>query len=584
MRLLLLYLCCLLACPLLGQDDRGWIREKKVALVIGNSEYDYARNLRGVPENDARDIAVLLRDLGFIVIEKYNCDQNALKGAIRDFAAKAKRAEIAFFFYAGHGLQTEGINYLLPKNADIYCDWEIPGACVSMDHLLRALEAAETHVNILVLDACRDNPFQDNTCEDGRSLQKQQQSYSPVLAPDGTFIAFSTSPGEIAKNSVNRLERNSPYTQALKKYLRQECIPLPSLFQNVRTELKAKTNDQQKGWDHNSTTGTVYLKCTEDIDSDGDGILNSKDQCPNRKGPIRNNGCPEVDSDGDGILDSVDKCPDEPGTNENLGCPLPDDMVFVKGGWFDMGCTAEQGDECDSDEEPKHQVKVNDFYLSATEVTVAQFEAFVNATDYETTAEKEGWSYIWNGSEWGKKTGVNWRHGVSGNYRLSTERNHPIIHVSWHDAVAYCEWRSAQDPRRTYRLPTEAEWEYAARGGQKSKGYKYSGANNLDEVGWYKENSNLITHPVGQKFANELGLYDMSGNVYEWVADQWHSNYEDAPKNGSAWIDRGGVANRVVRGGDWLNNARFCRVSNRNYGRPDYRYCYVGFRLAVVLQ
>ncbi|MCC6280211.1 MAG: formylglycine-generating enzyme family protein [Saprospiraceae bacterium] len=132
-----------------------------------------------------------------------------------------------------------------------------------------------------------------------------------------------------------------------------------------------------------------------------------------------------------------------------------------------------------------------------------------------------------------------------------------------------------------YRLPTEAEWEYAARGGATDQPTKYAGSNRLDEVGWYGENSHGETKPVGLKLPNALGICDMSGNVWEWCEDQWHDTYEGAPDNGSAWVDQEQGSYRVYRGGSWINYAQLCRPASRNNSTPASRYSYLGFRLVL---
>jgi formylglycine-generating enzyme len=255
-------------------------------------------------------------------------------------------------------------------------------------------------------------------------------------------------------------------------------------------------------------------------------------------------------------------------------------MVLVKGGTFLMGSTDKDKDTY-SYEKPAHEVTLRDFFISSTPVTVEQFRAFVTETGYKTDADKQGSSLIWNGKEYMDGKDVNWRCDVSGKIRDENEYAHPVIHVSWNDAQAYCQWLKTLTGQ-VYRLPTEAEWEYAARGGLHSKSYLYAGSNNIDEVAWYSSNSDGRTQPVATKKPNELGLYDMSGNVWEWCEDDWHGNYEGAPTDGSAWLDepeRGG--HRVYRGCSWLNTPQYCRVAYRYNSGPTRRTYSVGFRLAL---
>jgi formylglycine-generating enzyme required for sulfatase activity len=218
------------------------------------------------------------------------------------------------------------------------------------------------------------------------------------------------------------------------------------------------------------------------------------------------------------------------------------DMVYVEGGTFTMGATSEQGSDAYSDERPTHSVTVSDFYIGKYEVTQAQ-----------------------------------WRAVMGSNPSYFTGDNLPVKQVSWDDIQEFITKLNTMTGK-TFRLPTEAEWEYAARGGNKSKGYKYSGSNTLDNVAWYTNNSGGKTHPVGQKQPNELGLYDMSGNVWEWCQD-WYGSYSSSSQTNPTGPSSGSC--RVLRGGSWDRNARRCRVSYRD-GRtfPDYRSYDSGFRLA----
>lgn len=236
---------------------------------------------------------------------------------------------------------------------------------------------------------------------------------------------------------------------------------------------------------------------------------------------------------------------------------IPDHMVLVKGGTFQMG---EKNDA--------HQVTLRDFLIAKYPLTFDEYDAFCKATGRDLPSD------------------VRWGRG-----------KRPVINVSWYDAIHYCNWRSKQEglmevyqiikqqqispnwQANGYRLPTEAEWEYAARGGQQSQGFKYAGRNNVDEVAWYYKNSEGKTQTVGQKQANELGLYDLSGNVWEWCWD-WYGDYPTKAMEDTQGPDTGSF--RVGRGGSWHNVAIDARVEDREFINPASRGHNIGFRLARV--
>ncbi|MEM9723092.1 MAG: SUMF1/EgtB/PvdO family nonheme iron enzyme, partial [Bacteroidota bacterium] len=242
--------------------------------------------------------------------------------------------------------------------------------------------------------------------------------------------------------------------------------------------------------------------------------------------------------------------------------PVQPTMIFIQGGSFQMG--SEEGDD---DERPVHEVTVSDFYLAETEVTNAQYLAFANATNSHFPEWME------EGSRYNLQTGSN--RSV---YKGFTDPDQPVVGVSWLDAVAYCEWLS-QQTGNTYRLPTEAEWEFAARGGkvENAQNFTYSGSNTVEEVGWYTQNSESRTHPVRQKLPNGLGLYDMSGNVWEWCQD-WYGAYPPTPQTNPQGPEGGSY--RVLRGGSWSDDATYLRVSRRNLNVPSGRNVSNGFRPA----
>jgi formylglycine-generating enzyme len=225
--------------------------------------------------------------------------------------------------------------------------------------------------------------------------------------------------------------------------------------------------------------------------------------------------------------------------------PLEPEMVLVDGGSFLMG-----SNDGEQEEKPVHKVSVGSFYLAKTEVTVAQYREFCRATSRQMPEEpKWGW-----------------------------QDHFPIVNVSWKDAQAYCDWL-AQKTGQKFRLPTEAEWEFAARGGKKTKKFNYSGGNAIEEVAWFDKNSNKQAHGVGSKKPNELGLYDLTGNVWEWVADWFGEDYfANSPERDPQGPRSGAM--RVMRSGSYVNYPGDNRIAIRISNMPDDTGPFFGFRVA----
>jgi formylglycine-generating enzyme required for sulfatase activity len=242
------------------------------------------------------------------------------------------------------------------------------------------------------------------------------------------------------------------------------------------------------------------------------------------------------------------------------------------------------------EDETQHPVKVSDFCMSVHAVTLGQFESFIHKSGYITDADKGGGSNMWNGKEWKLKPGVNWRCDVKGTIQVNKE--HPVIHVSWNDAVAYCTWLT-ETLNVTFRLPTEAEWEYACRAGSTTP---FNTGENLttDQANYdgnvpYNNNPKGKylgkTSPVGAYPPNMWCLYEMHGNVCEWCQDWFGEKYYDECKAlGTVENPTGPTTGsyRVLRGGSWDNYAQYCRAAYRNRGSPGYRGYHLGFRLVFV--
>ena len=217
-------------------------------------------------------------------------------------------------------------------------------------------------------------------------------------------------------------------------------------------------------------------------------------------------------------------------------------MVKVEGGTFIMGATPEQGSDVYDGEKPTHEVTLSTYYINK----------------YEVTQEE-------------------WQTVMGGNPSSSKGSNKPVECVSWDDCqnfIRNLNWLTGL----RFSLPTEAQWEYASRGGKQSKGYKYAGSNNIEDVAWYSNNSGDQPHEVGAKQPNELGLYDMSGNIWEWCNDKWGDYSSDSQTNPTG---PSSSTNRVYRGGGWSVSAWHCRVSHRFNYWPDHRDSYIGLRLVL---
>ncbi len=224
---------------------------------------------------------------------------------------------------------------------------------------------------------------------------------------------------------------------------------------------------------------------------------------------------------------------------------IASNMVQVAGGTYTMGCTSEQGSDCSSDEKPSHNVTLKSFSISKYEVTQAQWQKVM---------------------------------GTNPSYYKGCD-NCPVEQVSWDDVQEFIS-RLNQQTGQHYRLPTEAEWEYAARGGNNSRGNKYSGSNTINDVAWYASNSKNKAHEVGTKKANELGIYDMSGNVWEWCSDWYAETYYSSRDNHTNHKGPESGSFRVVRGGSWFGYGYDCRIAYRGWFAPGFRSDDGGFRLA----
>jgi len=272
------------------------------------------------------------------------------------------------------------------------------------------------------------------------------------------------------------------------------------------------------------------------------------------------------------------------------------EVIFIKGGKFIMGSNSGQGVD---KRNIKHKIILYDFYLGKYEVTVKEFSLFVKETNYITDAEKKDSSLAFVNGKWGKHKGVNWRYDATGAIRLLKDYNHPVVHVSWNDANAYCQWLSKRSGKN-YRLPTEVEWEFAARNRGKDIIYSWgngnptgkNGGNVADDAllklapdakGWKGVNDEFpFTSPVGSFNPNELGLYDMTGNVWEWCNNWFDENYYGESTIKNPFEPSSGNV-KSFRGGCWFSDEEYSIITFHKFGNyPDQSYGDFGFRIAII--
>jgi formylglycine-generating enzyme required for sulfatase activity len=490
--------------------------QEKFALVIGNGNYRGINTLNN-PVNDAGDVAAALEKLGFSVQKLTNASLEQIENASLQFKRNLSRSASAwgFFFYAGHGVQANGgHNYLIPVDANIQSETQLKTKAFDVQQLYGELSEAGNALNIVVLDACRDNPFGFSRGSGSRGLALVANQ------PKGSLIVYATRAGQTAADGNGR---NGVFTSQLLKNLGTAGLEVKEMFHQTGADVQAVSGGEQSPAMYVEYFGRAYLAGA----------------------PAANGLRPTVVTPAPAPV---------PPTAPPPVRPAPANMVWVAGGTFQMG--SESGE---SDEKPVHEVTVKGFYMGKYEVTQR---------------------------EWFEVMGTNPSYFKG--------ENLPVEQVSWQEAIEYCNRRSMKEgltpcyrgsgnsitcdwKANGYRLPTEAEWEYAAKDGvQNFLTTEYAGSNSVGAVAWYDDNSGGSTHPVGTKAGNALGIYDMSGNVWEWCWD-WYGDY-----NGRAQTDPRGPAsgsNRVARGGSWIRAASYARSANRGDGAPSGRYSGLGFRL-----
>jgi formylglycine-generating enzyme required for sulfatase activity/ankyrin repeat protein len=557
----------------------------RFALVIGNSGYTGMPRLKN-PVNDATDLTVALKRLGFRVTLLTDASRKAMNQAIvafREALARDQQSE-GIFFFAGHGVQSNGVNYLIPVGADIKAEVDLDDEAVSAQKILGSLEDARNRVNLVILDACRDNPLPSMMRSAARGLAVV------TSAPSETLILYSTAAGQTAADGEGR---NSPFAQALLSHI-ADAGDITQTAKVITGEVKKATGGKQTPYVYMGlsvdftlnrgqatspkkpllTVDKAYASVTVEVHAKGTlyiGDTSLGQLSPGSFARIDDVEAGQVRlemryADGRTETRSVNVSKNAVAAVSFSYVERPkvsENMAFVEGGAFMMGDTL--GDN-QLDEKPVHSAALSSYFIGKYEVTFDEYDEFSGSTGRKNSGD-QGWG----------------------------RGPRPAINVSWYDAVEYCNWLSKKEGLEEcytvsgsnitcdfntngYRLPTETEWEYAGRGGNRTYGYKYAGSGDVDVIGWHSGNSGGRTQPAGQKRPNELGLSDMSGNVWEWCWD-WYGNYASHSPTNPTGAASG--TNRVLRGGSWLNGPYTLRTSGRNSLGPDSSSSVVGFRIAT---
>ena len=588
--------------------------QERVALVIGNSAYRNVPSLAN-PANDAKLMADTLHTLGFKLIgdgAQLNLDKPGFDRVVQDFGRELQGARVALFYYAGHGLQVHGSNYLVPVNANPTKEADVDFQMLDANLVLRQMESAGTKLNLVILDACRNNPFGKGNV---RSLGS---GLVPMQAPEGTLISYATQPGQVAQDGGNG---HSPYTSALVQKIRTAGLDLFDTFNEVGLLVKEETRGEQRPWVSSSPiNGRFYfagppaaapkpapgpaadeitwnfVKTTNDLTLLRDFTAKFPASAHRAQAEARIAALERQAADAKSAEEQKQKLAlaertapvalPTAQTKPALGIsPLPFDvkplseaheqklkpkdhfsecgkcpeMVVVPAGEFTMGSPAtEPGRE--SSEGPQHTVKfAKPFAAGRYAVTFAEWDACVAA----------GGCQAYNP----------WDNGWGRGKR-------PVINISWDDAEHYVAWIS-KITGKNYRLLSESEYEYIARAGTatpfwwgktispRQANYDAKFAYN----GGTKGDEQRKTMPVDAFQSNPWGFYQISGNIWEWVEDCLQDDYSAAPASGAPYT-AGKCAHRVLRGGSWVSNPALLRSASRYAISTNARVSNVGFRVA----
>ncbi|MEY4905680.1 MAG: hypothetical protein RLZZ292_3495, partial [Bacteroidota bacterium] len=552
----------------------------RLALIIANADYN-GLSISQLPYavQDGKIIDSILIYCKFDIFKKKvieNANRMEMWQILSEFAQAMEKYDTGLIFYAGHGINIKGDNYFIPIDYQIgnHYSFEVnkqnaKGNCIGLPWIKDQLLSTKNKNYIIIGDAVRNNPFRFlNPKEEAETWTSSTFSSSGV----NMLVCFAAS--EMPKSG-----ENSNFVQSLLKYITIPGISIDQLFWEVESKMKEKVGQQYKEINQ-IKNGFFFIFSSDDQDKDNDGIKDSEDRCPYHNGLRALKGCP--DFDGDNIPDMEDYCKKQKGDKDNNGCPTDtsliwefiDDInfefIFVEGGSFKMGYE-------DKKQNREGANNNNSFSIRKLLEKISRFNfACCCITGSEENVHKVELSPYYIGKY--EITQNQWRNIMKQDLsNVEDCGNCPVDSVSWDDAQDFIQ-KFNQKTGENYRLPTEAEWEYAARGGNKSQNFLYSGSNLIDSVAWYT--SDMVKpgiSSVGQKTPNELGIFDMSGNVEEWCNDWYRSPYKKRKQRNPTGPKEG--THRICRGGYWRQQDLGCRVSYRAGHEPSKKFNTTGFRI-----
>jgi formylglycine-generating enzyme required for sulfatase activity len=511
---------------------------KRIAFVVGIGDYDNLaadKQLRNAV-NDAEGVSAKLAEIGYQVTRAPNLTRSTFNAKWQNILNALTKDDTFVLYFSGHGIQISGQNYLLPRDIPFLeygRDDQLKREAISLNELLADLSSGDRpHPNrsIVILDACRDNPL----VPPGYKSASNPRGLAGLPDPDGIFVIYAAASNRTALDRLSSSDttKYSVFTRTLLPLIGRSDLSIQELSYELKDQvlrLAESVGREQRPTYYDGLRGRFCLPGC-------DGRSAQVTPPPAHPRPAK-----------PAVVPGKQEQPVQPVKNPISSfstVPSPA-MIKISPGSFRRGGSGK-------DETAVHNVQfIKSFAIARYETTFDEYDRFAQATG-RPLPKDEGWG----------------------------RGSHPVINVTWDDAKAYAEWLS-QLTGRGYRLPSEAEWEYAARSGGLDQ--EWAGTSDERQLKEYAVYDAVSPQSVGSKQPNGLGLSDMSGNVWEWVEDCWHKNYTDAPTDGSAWLETNGgnCGERVIRGGSWYNRPGALRASNRLRLSTDDRYNgLIGFRLA----